>query len=256
MNEFIERYKTLSDLELLKIIDLADDYQPSAVIAAKTEFENRNLKKEEIEFILQQLNKEKAITKEKVELRKKQANDIKKRIADIFDYFNPIQKEIPKPDKIIKFLFLGYLVFFFYKFYKEFRFLIWMFTDSRADWDLSTFFYFFPLIILPIAIILFWKRKRIGWVLLSIFNSYSVIGALCIFITEVGRERTPGLEVLDNLFQTPPPIYYLIGSIIWGAILYTLLKKEIRKKYNIDQTRLFISIGIGGLLTYFSYSIL
>ena len=38
--------------------------------------------------------------------------------------------------------------------------LRFMITDSDAKWDISIIEYMFPLIILPIAVILFWKQKK------------------------------------------------------------------------------------------------
>lgn len=256
MNRYTEKYKTLSNLELQKIVDLADEYQPDAVSAAKNELNNRNLNKKDIEIIKLQLEEEKTIAREKAEFKRKLVGKVQQKVIDLIDYINPIQKELPTSDKIIRFVTLGFTCLFLYKLITEFRILIWMFTDSSADWDLSAFFYFFPLVILPITILLFWKRKQYGWIILSVFISYSVSGALFIFISEIGRKKTTGFEALEDLIQTPPPVYYLVGAIIWGAILFTISKKEIREKFNIDQIKLWLSIGIGAFITYFSLSFL
>lgn len=40
MNEFIKRYKTLSNSDLLRVIENQSDYQPEAVEAAMAEINN------------------------------------------------------------------------------------------------------------------------------------------------------------------------------------------------------------------------
>ena len=42
-NDFSEYYKTISNTELLSILDNPDGYQPLAIEAAKKEFSNRQL---------------------------------------------------------------------------------------------------------------------------------------------------------------------------------------------------------------------
>ena len=63
-NNFSEYYKSISDTELLSILDNTDDYQPMAIEAAKVEFSNRQLSDTEIQearqpLIAKQVKKEK-----------------------------------------------------------------------------------------------------------------------------------------------------------------------------------------------------
>ena len=58
MNPFTERYKTLSNTDLLKIIDNGADYQPLAVETAYTELENRKLAPEVLENAKAEINLE------------------------------------------------------------------------------------------------------------------------------------------------------------------------------------------------------
>jgi hypothetical protein len=46
--EFYEKYKTYSNSELLKIIEIPNDYQSQAVETAKTIFSDRQLSEDEI----------------------------------------------------------------------------------------------------------------------------------------------------------------------------------------------------------------
>jgi hypothetical protein len=47
-NSFTEYYKTITNLELLEILENPDDYQPSAIEAAKNEISSRQLSDTEI----------------------------------------------------------------------------------------------------------------------------------------------------------------------------------------------------------------
>ncbi|ANQ51690.1 hypothetical protein MY04_4352 [Flammeovirga sp. MY04] len=43
MNEFKERYKSFSNIDLLRIIENKSEYQPIAIEAAEAEIEERNI---------------------------------------------------------------------------------------------------------------------------------------------------------------------------------------------------------------------
>jgi len=99
-----------------------------------------------------------------------------------------------------------------------------------------------PLVILPIATYLFWKRKKIGWILLAIFLTYSAIIALIIFFMSLKRE-TSGFGNFEALFPTVSPISHFLTFVFFSGSLWAISKKEIRAYYNIKNTTLYKVIG-------------
>jgi len=243
MTEFTELYKNLSNSELLKIIAESDKYNPIAVETAKTEIDSRKLSTEELNQAKTEINKQKEKKKLEIEKRKRQEGKIKEGASTLFDTINPIQNGIQTPEKIIRLTTLIFSGIAVYRIIKEFGMLRYMFTDSGAKWDLSMVEYFFPLIVLPLAAFLFWKRKKSGWILLSIFLTYSAITAIGLFLMNIGRQPS-GIPALESLFPTVSPITYIMTLIFFGGTLWLISKEEIRNIYKISKQTMFLTIGL------------
>ncbi|WP_299611241.1 hypothetical protein [uncultured Aquimarina sp.] len=243
MTEFTELYKNLSNSELLKIIAESDKYNPIAVETAKTEIDSRKLSTEELNQAKTEINKQEEKKKLEIEKRKRQEGKIKENASTLFDTINPIQNGIQTPEKIIRLTTLIFSGIAVYRIFKEFGMLRYMFTDSGAKWDLSMVEYFFHLIVLPLAAFLFWKRKKSGWILLSIFLTYSAITVIGLFLMNIGRQPS-GIPALESLFPTVSPITYIMTLIFFGGTLWLISKEEIRNIYKISKQTMFLTIGL------------
>lgn len=121
-----------------------------------------------------------------------------------------------------------------------------MITFSEAKWGLSDLLYILPLIILPTATILFFKRKKIGWTLLSIFLTYSAVGPVVLFLMTFNRQSS-GITVLDDML--PETSAYLITLLFYGSCLWTICKEDIRDIYSVDKNKMLTTIGIVATVT-------
>lgn len=243
MTEFTELYKRLSNSELLKIIAESEKYNPIAIETAKKEIDSRNLSVQELNEVNINLNKQEEKKKNDIEKRKRQEEKIKKTASTLFDTINPIQNGIQTPEKIIRLTTLIFTGVAVYRIFNEFGMLKYMFTRRFGKWDLSLVEYFFPLILLPIAVFLFWKRKKIGWTLLSIYLTYSSITAIGLFFINLERYLT-GSPSLIHFRPTTPPITYIMALIFFSATLWMICKKEVRIVYNIKAKTMFLIIGL------------
>jgi len=239
MTEFSEKYKSLSNIELLKILEEQKKYQQIAVETAKKELENRKLSKQELEKIKSEILKEKLEKKKRTEKKEKITNYL----TPFFETINPIQSGIKTPEKIINLITIIFGIISIYRPFKEYTILHYIFTDSNSGWDLSMVDFLLPLIILPIATYLFWKRKKTGWILMAIFLTYSAIIGLTIFFMSLNRE-TSGFGNFEALFPTVSPISYFLTFVFFSGSLWAISKKEIREYYNIKNTTLYKVIGI------------
>ena len=96
---------------------------------------------------------------------------------------------------------------------KEFEMLSFMFS-GQGEWDFSMILYFLPLIIIPTATILFWLRKKIGWILLCIYLSYSVVNTIGLIILTWDVQSSVN-SALDSLFPVTSPTIYIMTSFIF-----------------------------------------
>src|SRR6478672_736347 len=117
-NNFSEYYKTISDTELLNILDNSNDYQPSAVEAAKQEFANRQLTESEIQQARQPLIAKREQKDKEREKVKAVETKIKTAGQTFIDTINPIQSGIPSTEKIIRFIVIVFGGMLLYQFIK------------------------------------------------------------------------------------------------------------------------------------------
>lgn len=248
-NNFSDYYKTIKDTELLSILDNPGDYQPLAVEAAKEEFANRQLSNTEIQearqpFVAKQAQKEKELEKAKAV-----ENKIKAAGQTFIDTINPIQSDIPPTEKIIRFIVIVFGGIFLYQFFKDFRTHLAYLKDIPR-FPLESSLYLLPLILLPVATFTFWKRKTLGWTLLTIFLIYSIVGATWLLFQSFNWKPS-GFAGLDNLFPRPSPITYILQLLFLVGTLYVLCKTQIREVFSVDKQRMVATISITGVVTFF-----
>lgn len=255
MTEFTELYQKLSNSELLKIVAESEKYNPIAVETAKTEIESRQLTEHELNQAKLKIAEKENAKKRENEKRKEREGKIKKSTSTLFETINPIQNGIQTPEKIIRLTILIFGCLAIYRLYQQFGMFQMIFHEGISDWDLSMTEYFFPIIILPIAVILFWKKNNVGWILLSIFLTYSAFNAIVLFFMNLGRQPS-GIPALENIFPTVSPAVYIMTLLFFGGFLFLNCKDGVRDIFKISKQTMFVTIGLT-LIVYlvFIYSI-
>src|SRR5690606_20251452 len=188
MTEFTELYQKLSNSELLKIISESEKYNPIAVETAKTEIASRQLTEQELNQAKSKIVEKENAKKRVIEKRKEFEKKIGKNASTLFDTINPIQNGIQTPEKNIRLTILLFGGLAIYRLYQQLGMFQIIYHEEISDWDFSIIDYFFPKTILTIAVILYWKRNLIGWILLSIFLTYSAFNAVVLFFMNLGRQ--------------------------------------------------------------------
>ena len=248
LNDFGEYYKTISNTELLIILENPDDYQPIAVEAAKKEFTNRQLSDIEITeakqpFLIKKLREDKQ--KEKI---KSIEAKVKNTGTTIIDTLNPIQEGVTSTEKIIRFIVIVFSGIFLYQLITGFG-MIRAYVKDIPQFPFESSLFLFPFIIIPIAIIIFWKRKTMGWILLTIFLTFSVVAALWgLFFSITWKPSGSGF---DSLFPKPSPFTYIVQLIFLGGTQYVICKQKIREIFNINEEKMLMAIGVTGVVTFF-----
>lgn len=233
---FAERYKTYTNTELLRIIDNPGDYQPEAVETAKDIFASRDLSDKEIEIAGKELEAEKQQESD----RKEKIDRIKNKASSILDEANPIRSKIPPEDKIINIVSIILGILYMYQRYKEIGFISYLFSNIR-DWDWDLLLYLLPLIVVPVSIILFYKRKKSGWILIAMYLTYSAISVLGTIIMTIGAEPTD--TPLDILIPVSPSIY-IFPFLFYAGMICGICKQNLREIYTVDKQTMILTITI------------
>ena len=243
MTEYTELYKRLSNSELLTIIAESEKYNPIAVETAKTEIDNRQLSEDKLKQAKSKITQKETAKKREIEKRKEREKIIRENTSTIFDTLNPIQNGIQTPEKIIRLSILIFGGLAIYRLYEQFGMFRFMFIDSGAEWDFSMVEYFYPIILLPIAVILFWKRLKLGWILLTIFLTYSALNAIILFVMNLGRQPS-GIPVLEEIFPTVSPVVYFMSMLFFGGFLYLICKQGVRNIFKVPKQTMLITISL------------
>lgn len=248
-NDFGKYYKTISNTELLSILENPGDYQAPAVEAAKKEFSDRQLSDKEIKeakepLVVRQQEKEKQVEKMKAIEEKVKSTGYK-----IIETLNPIQTGIPSAEKTIRFIIIVFGGLFLYEFLKDFRTHLAYIKDIPRFPE-ESILYLFPYLLLPVSLIAFWKRKRIGWVLLTIFVVFSAVAVLWLLIQSF-LWKPSGNSFFDSLLSKPPVFTTIIQLIFFTGTLYALCKQSVREIFLISENKMIATISITGVLTFF-----
>jgi hypothetical protein len=248
-NNFSEYYKTISDTELLNILDNPGDYQPLAVEAAEKEFAGRQLSDTAINEARQPLVTRQTQREKEKEKAKAVETKIKAAGHTFIDTINPIQTGIPSTEKTIRLIVIVFAGIFLFSLFKNFELYRAYFSDI-SRFPLESILFLLPQLLFAVAVFTFWKRKSIGWTLMTVFLTFSIVVALWSLLQSF-TWKPSGHPGLDNLFPRPSPIPSIIQLIFLIAALYVLCKQNIREVFAIDKKRIAMTIVITTLVSFF-----
>ena len=260
MNEFQKRYTLFDNQKLLKIIEEAQNYQPIAVEAAKLELSKRAVSNDEIQAVKDEI----LAKKTKVEERQKRVKNIESKAkgirTELFKTITPIQHEPQTIDRKVNLIAIVFGCLAIYQIFNEFGMVKFMLTNHLAEWDLSTALYIIPLFLLPIGVFLFWKRNKIGWILMCAFFTHRVLNAIGLFfLTWKSNKETykndysnENFEIvfqeLEHSFSQSNPFSYLLVVLAFGTTLWVFNKEDLRDEFKIDLKIALTTIGISILI--------
>jgi DNA-binding transcriptional MerR regulator len=249
MNDFQRRFKNYDNQQLLKIIEDAENYEPAAVEAAKLELSKRDVSQEEIQAASKALQEKRAKVEQTREQMKKAEQKAKSLGAEILETVNPIKKNPQNSDEKINLIAIVFGLIAIFQ-------IVWIFGTPQLI--APSIIDVVPILLLPIAVFLFWKRNKIGWVLMTALFVYNIINSIGILFLSWGWFQTDeyssqdiqiDFQEIDNLFPQPNPVIHLVIIILFGAALWVIGKVDLRREYQIDVESCLMTIGISALLT-------
>ncbi len=246
--DFKAKFTTYTHTELLRIIDNPNRYQPEAVETAKALLAERQLTDDEIKTAQDALEAERRESEEK-ERKKKVIEDRFRNLGNsLVENVNPIQKEAPTADKTIRLISLLFGGFFLLQLYQEFGMIRYMLTDRSMRWDWSIVLFFLPLLVIPIATLLFYRRHKLGWLLLAVYLTFAGVAAIGTLILALTREPS-GIPAIDNLFQRPSPFVSLLTCLFFAGNLWAIGREAVRGVYGITRQTLILTIALSAVFS-------
>ncbi|GAB5401730.1 MAG: hypothetical protein Aureis2KO_33150 [Aureisphaera sp.] len=231
MNEFSEKYQSLSDYEILRILEEKEKYQLMALEAAREELKQRNLSEDKIALMQEDIRKAAFRKEEQEAIHKEEMRMHREKFFKLLSALNPFQVGIQTPEKIIRFLTLIFGAASIYSFYSQFWTFRYLFQSEDARWDLSIILSLIILFLLPIAVYLFYRRKKIGWILFSFYLGYNTISSFLMLIYAI-RTRDMYFEVFESLIPSLPVA--LASVAFYAGALLALCKREILNIFKVS----------------------
>ena len=241
-NEFSEYYKTVSNAELLGILENFDNYQPTAVEAAKIEYANRNLSEIEIEEARHVLNEEKKKNDEKKQKLRVIENTAKSIVVDISETIRPTQSSSFSTSKIINIITLIFGAILVFRLIFDVRSIL----DYFEKFSLDIIWYVEPLLVLSLAVFFFWQRVTIGWILLMFFVIYTLLGQVWLLF-ELSRSYFSNKFIFFYPKISWPNLIFQF--VLLGGTMNALCKLTMRDVFKISKKKMVNTIVISIVLT-------
>ena len=232
----------------MNILENSADYQPLAIEAAKNEFFNRKLSDMDIKeakehLINNQFQRERQGEKVKaIEVKLKTTG------KTLFDTLNPIQSGIHTKEKTLKLITIVFSGIFLFQVFNEFSTII-DYAQDLFRFPIGSVLVLFPFILLPFGIITFWKRKSLGWTLLTMYLTFSIVGVLWVLLNP-GSWRQSSLAITEKLFPRPSLTIYFLQLLFLLATLYIICKQNIREVFLINPDKMTKTIVLSGILAF------
>jgi hypothetical protein len=234
MSQFSQLYKKLSEQELLTIIAESHKYEPEAVQTAKNELDSRKLTREEIQLAEAELFNRQAAKQQQA----KQWNDNKALLNTslyrILETLNPVDNGVISQEKIIHLTVVVFGGLAAYNLYHQ-RYAIWMMlTGEWGEWDVATFDYLIPITVFPVAVFLFWKKYKEGWLMLAGFLTYTTLVTIVLMLINwdnIYFEPT----MMGDMFPGYSMGVFVMSFLFHASYLWLLCKPKLRSAFNVSR---------------------
>ena len=232
--DFRSHYSGLSNIELLKIIEEKEKYQPDAIEAAGKILSERSYSNDEVNAAKAEINlsvNKKIEPKEKINKKINRVNEF------IDEHFGLKERS---PEKILNLFCVGLFLYTFFSGIFNIKFLANIFYYKNPKG------YFVAILIYAIQLLciyLLYKRSNWGWVLIVGIHTVLVIQNIDSFIF-LFKYRG------EFLFFKPESPYSLLFNLCFniGVIIF-LNAKKIREQFSITRDNRIITLIASGLIS-------
>ncbi|NCU02956.1 MAG: hypothetical protein GXC73_03125 [Chitinophagaceae bacterium] len=248
-NNFAAYYTTISNAELLSILDNPENYQAVAIDAAKQELVNRKLSETELNEAREELNAVLLQEAEQKEKRKAFEEKLTNTGHELIDTISPVQPGSPSAERMLRFLVIVFGIMALYWTYKRWE-DEWYYSDTFPGFD-EGLLYYLPLLAFIAGTVLLWMRKSTGWSLLVIYMTVSAATVLLISGRYTVSRFSEG-AVTDEFVYWPSPYILVTQLLFYGGSLWALCSKGIRQLLLIGENKFFFTFLVAAVLAFLS----
>ena len=219
--EFLVYYSGLSSVELLKIIEQKENYQPDAIEAANKVLSERNYSSDEWNAAQAEIN---FLVNKKIERQEKINKKINK-ISDFIDEHFGIKER--SPEKKLNLFCAGLFFYTFLSGIFNARAIAGYYYSTFASWSIAILIYLLQLFI----IYLLYKRNNWGWILIVGGYVFLAVENIQSFF----ESFRPKDGFLDFLYAPINPYYTALAFCINIGIVLFLNTKNIHQQFTISK---------------------
>lgn len=166
----------------------------------------------------------------------------------IINSVNPFPPTIQKSERLIRFLTLVFGTLSIYLVHREWNEITFLLSKNIAYWEYSIAMYFFPIVLLLLATLLFGLRSKVGWIMMCTYLTFSIIkaiGNLVIFGSYGAGEPHP----MDSLFTEMTFLTRILTILFYIGWQMIMIKTDVMSKFDINRKVLIGTICISTIFT-------
>lgn len=239
---FAALYETWTTDRLLDVLDSTDEYEASALEAARVEIERRQLSDEQLAQAKADQANRRRIAAEKEDKTARSKAKLMAVGQSVFDVIDPVAAVEPSTQRYILLttLFLGGLGL--YQLVSQYDVLASFFFGLDEYWDLSMMVFVVLTLLPTVAALLFWLTKRVGWLIAAFYAMVGFSLASDSFIDGLFADSL-AIDGIYLLEKTDPIVYGVIAAM-YASLTWTLCLERIREVYGISGKVMQIMLGI------------
>lgn len=233
--DFNKYYSSITNEELLAILQNKDQYQAAAYKAAEEEFANRQLSDEAINDAKCLLNTQKAEKERKTEKAQQLERTVQSTGEALFDSVSPFQTGIPSAERTIRaiaILLTGYFLIDVLTNYLS----IFSWIKDIPGFPAASAAVLLPRVVLLIGILAFWRKTKVGWFIVFIIAVVYMVTCI-LYLTDV-------YDIMHGAAANAP----FTETLFFAGIIYTITRRNIREVYSITRKSIE-TLAIVGVMT-------
>lgn len=243
MDNYIDKFKTKTNSELMRIITRPNEYKPDALQIATEILESRNLTPKEIDDLKEEVHKD-LMAEELVQQRKVDFEDkVKVSMLSSFVLISPLEPNITNTEKIVRIITILLILSFLYSIFNSISYFQEALSQEKLDEEFAITI--FSLLLLPLAIMLFHQRKKMGWTFFSFLLAFLTPLSILNLIMAIRTQSS-----FDSYNPFPSPSTSVSKIVLYGGLLSLLCLKGIRNIYSISKTRFYLAVVLPVILTF------
>jgi len=232
----LENIQSLTNDELILMLEQSQNYLPGAIEIAKQEFQRRSITEEQVvEARNYHLQQERKREEQKDKIRKS-IQPGENRFREVLRTFDPLTTDIPRTERAIRIIVIVFGCIAVYGLLTNYK-IGWIYFGEIGRSPFLSILALFDFVMPVLSIFFFYKRKKIGWILLVMLLTYSAVFEVLQIIA------VSSLKEESLVFIRPPSLFSLItGFLFYSLTIWAICKKSLRDVFKVDKETALKSI--------------